>query len=300
MAELDIAVLENVAIDIVKGDDKDYEFAVKTAGNVAVDVASGYTARLQGRVGGRTGRQAIVLDSGSGNGLTMGNGKITMSLLAAQTALIEVGTGPVVDSVVVPFELEIVKTGTPNQVRTIATGSFTVREKLVGSVAVASISLDESTLALTVGGSNGSLTATVLPGTATAPTVTWASSDTNIATVSGGTVTPVAEGTCTITATADGVVASCVVTVVFVHVTSVTLDKETLSLTAEGATDTLVATVLPVDASAPTVTWTSSNPLVASVSSAGVVTPLTEGEVTITATADGKTDTCVVTVAGAG
>ena len=116
----------------------------------------------------------------------MGNGKITMSLLASQTAIIEVGTGPVVDSVVVPFELEIVKTGTPNQVRTIATGSFTVREKLVGSVAVASISLDESTLALTVGGSNGSLTATVLPGTATDPTVTWASSGANIATVSGG------------------------------------------------------------------------------------------------------------------
>ena len=51
MAELDIAVLEDVAIDIVKGDDKDYEFAVKTAGDVAVNVASGYTARLQGRVG---------------------------------------------------------------------------------------------------------------------------------------------------------------------------------------------------------------------------------------------------------
>lgn len=143
MAELDIAVLEDVAIDIVKGDDKDYEFAVKTAGDVAVNVASGYTARLQGRVGGRTGRQAIVLDSGSGNGLTMGNGKITMSLLAAKTALIEVGTGPAVDSVVVPFELEIVKTGTPDQVKTIATGSFTVREKLVGKVPVTSVSIDE-------------------------------------------------------------------------------------------------------------------------------------------------------------
>lgn len=296
MAELDIKVVEDVAIQVVKGDDKDYEFAVKTAGDVAVNVASGYTARLQGRVGGRTGRQAIVLDSGSGNGLTMGNGKITMSLLAAQTALLNVGTSSTADSVIVPFELEIVKTGTPNQVKTIATGSFTVREKLVGKVPVTSVSLDESTLSLKVGGTDGSLTATVLPAFATDPTVVWASSDTNIATVSGGTVTPVAEGTCTITATADGVVASCVVTVAFVNVSSVTLDKETLSLTAEGATDTLVATVLPVDASAPTVTWTSSDPLVASVSSSGVVTPLTVGVVTITATADGKSATCAVTV----
>jgi uncharacterized protein YjdB len=219
-----------------------------------------------------------------------------MSLLAAQTALLNVGTSSTADSVIVPFELEIVKTGTPNQVKTIATGSFTVREKLVGSIAVESITLDKSTLALTVGGADGSLTATVLPVDASAPTVTWASSDANIATVSGGTVTPVAEGTCTITATADGVVASCVVTVAFVHVTSVTLDKETLSLTAEGATDTLVATVLPVDASAPTVTWTSSNKAVATVSG-GTVTPVAEGTCTITATAGDKSATCTVTVA---
>jgi uncharacterized protein YjdB len=213
MAELDIKVVEDVAIPVVKGDDKDYEFAVKTAGDVAVNVASGYAARLQGRVGGRTGRQAIVLDSGSGNGLTMGNGKITMSLLAAQTALLNVGTSSTADSVIVPFELEIVKTGTPNQVKTIATGSFTVREKLVGSVAVESITLDESTLALTVGGADGSLTATVLPGTATDPTVTWTSSDTNIATVSGGTVSAVGAGTCVITATAGDKSATCAVTV---------------------------------------------------------------------------------------
>lgn len=213
MAELDIAVLEDVAIPVVKGDDKDYEFDVKTAGGVAVNVESGYTARLQGRVGGRTGRQAIVLDSGSGNGLTMGNGKITMSLLAAQTALLNVGTSSTADSVIVPFELEIVKTGTPNQVKTIATGSFTVREKLVGTVAVESITLNESTLALTVGGADGSLTATVLPGTATDPTVTWASSDENVATVSGGTVSPVGAGTCVITATAGDKSATCAVTV---------------------------------------------------------------------------------------
>ena len=214
MAELDIKVVEDVAIQVVKGDDKDYEFAVKTVGDVDVNVASGYTARLQGRVGGRTGRQAIVLDSGSGNGLTMGDGKITMNLLAAQTALLNVGTTSTVDSVIVPFELEIVKTGTPDQVKTIATGSFTVREKLVGTVAVESITLNESTLALTIGGDEyGSLTATVLPGTATDPTVTWASSDTLVASVSGGTVAAIGAGTCVITATAGDKSATCAVTV---------------------------------------------------------------------------------------
>ena len=293
MAELAIVAIEEKDFSIIKGDDKDVEFEVKDATPADVDVSTGYKARLQARFG-RDGALAIIADET--HGLTLADGKITFSILAADSALLNVGRNADGSDVVVPYELEITKTGTPSQVKTIASGNITIKNKLVGKVPVTSVSLDENTLSLKVGGTDGSLMATVLPALATLPTVVWASSDTNIATVSGGTVTPVAEGTCTITATADGVVASCVVTVVFVHVTSVTLDKKTLSLTAGGATGTLVATVLPVNASAPTVTWTSSDPLVASVSSAGVVTPLTVGEVTITATADGKTDTCVVAV----
>ena len=210
MAELDIAALVDQDFTIIKGDDKDYVFVVKTAAAVDVNVASGYTARLQARVGGLGGSQAIVL--ANGGGLTMGNGTITASVLAAASALINVGTEND-GSVDLPYELEIVKTGSPNQVKTIASGTITVKDKLVGKVSVASVTLNKSTLSLTVGGATGSLTATVLPALATLPTVTWASDDTDIATVSSGTVTPVAEGTANITATADGVVATCVVAV---------------------------------------------------------------------------------------
>lgn len=77
---------------------------------------------------------------------------------------------------------------------------------------------------------------------------------------------------------------------------SVTLDKETLTLTAGGATGSLTATTVPAGE---TVTWTSSDSLVASVA-AGVVTPEAQGTATITATitVDGQnyTDTCAVTV----
>lgn len=74
----------------------------------------------------------------------------------------------------------------------------------------AGISLDKSTLTITT---TGSLTATTVPA---GGTVTWASSDTDVATVSNGTVTKVAAGTCTVTAsvTVNGVTytASCLVT----------------------------------------------------------------------------------------
>ncbi|AQS09698.1 bacterial Ig-like domain protein [Clostridium saccharobutylicum] len=74
-----------------------------------------------------------------------------------------------------------------------------------------SISLNNSNMDLTVG-SSGQLTATTTPSGAQ---VTWASDNTGVATVdSNGKVTGVSEGTCTITAkTADGLIATCIVTV---------------------------------------------------------------------------------------
>ena len=79
-------------------------------------------------------------------------------------------------------------------------------------VPVSAVRLSAETLSLTVGGSQ-LLTATVLPGNATDPTVTWKSSDDTIATVVGGLVVGVSEGTANITATAGEKSATCVVSV---------------------------------------------------------------------------------------
>ena len=88
-----------------------------------------------------------------------------------------------------------------------------------------------------------------------------------------------------------------------VDVTGVTLSQSEAAMTVGGETLTLTATVAPDDATDKTVTWTSSDPTVATVAN-GVVTAVAAGTATITATAtngtddttDDKTATCTITV----
>ena len=81
-----------------------------------------------------------------------------------------------------------------------------------------------------------------------------------------------------------------------VAVTSVKLSKSKKSLNI-GDTFTLTATVKPNDATDKSVTWSSSDTSVATVDENGVVTAVTEGTATITATAsNGVKADCTVTV----
>ncbi|MDE7107345.1 MAG: Ig-like domain-containing protein, partial [Clostridiales bacterium] len=142
-------------------------------------------------------------------------------------------------------------------------------------IAVSSVTLDKPSLTLTVGGDDETLQATVAPADAADKTVTWASSDEEVATVDQtGKVTAVAAGEATITATAGGKTAECAVTVVaagtqIVEVTSVTLNKTAATLHVNGQ-ETLEATVAPENATNKTVGYTSSDETVATVSATGV------------------------------
>ena len=80
------------------------------------------------------------------------------------------------------------------------------------TISVESITLNKTQLSL-VKGATETLTATVLPTTATDKTVIWESSDTAVATVKDGIVTAVAAGNATITAKAGEKTATCAVTV---------------------------------------------------------------------------------------
>lgn len=173
-----------------------------------------------------------------------------------------------------------------------------------GSVAVTGVTISDATATITIG-STKTLTATVAPEDATNKSVRWTSSDDAIASVDDeGVVTAVAAGSATITVTTvDGnFTATCAVTVeaATIAVTGVTVSPEsdTISLASTPAQITCTATVAPADATDKSVTWSSSDEAVATVDSDGVVTALTVGTTTITATTtDGSfTDTCALTV----
>ena len=89
---------------------------------------------------------------------------------------------------------------------------------------------------------------------------------------------------------------SATVPVPTVAVTSVSLDKDRLSFTGTGSSQPLTATVSPGNATDKTITWSSSNTSVATVSN-GVVKAVGLGTATITAQSNnGKTASCKVTV----
>lgn len=147
------------------------------------------------------------------------------------------------------------------------------------------------------------LKATVLPATTSEKTVTWTSSNTNVAKVdANGKVTGVGSGTAIITATSttkNKVSASCKVTVLKKkEVTGLTLSSDGGSL-YKGKTHTLIATVSPSNATFKDVKWTSSNSKVVSVDSNGKVKALKEGTAVIKCTSVDNPmvfATCKVTV----
>lgn len=140
------------------------------------------------------------------------------------------------------------------------------------------------------------LEATVSPDDAMDKTVQWSSDNPSVVSVDqNGKVTALEEGKAKITASAGGFTASCTVICVSIPVTAVTLDKTSLSL-AKGSSETLTATVSPRNATDKTVTWTSSNPAVATVDQNGLVTAVNSGNATITASAGDFSATCEVSV----
>ena len=176
---------------------------------------------------------------------------------------------------------------------TAKSGNCTAECVVSVSVNTESVTLDKTTLSLSVGES-AQLTATVSPADATDRNVIWTSSDESVAKVSDGKVTAVKSGNAIIIARCGGKSAVCAVTVT-VPVASISLDKAALSLEV-GESAQLTATVSPADATDRNVIWTSSDESVAKVSD-GKVTAVKSGKATITAKCGDKTAKCSVSVA---
>ncbi|MDR2952812.1 MAG: InlB B-repeat-containing protein [Treponema sp.] len=185
------------------------------------------------------------------------------------------------------------------------TGDITLHAKWeVITVPVSGVSLNKTSLSLTVG-ENETLIAAIAPSNATDQNVAWSSSAPNIASVSAsGVVSAITAGSAVITVTMvdGGYTGTCqvIVTAAGVPVTGVSLNKTTASLTV-GGSDILTATVSPAAATNKAVTWSSSAPNIASVSSSGVVTSHAAGSaiITVTTADGGYTASCAVTVTAA-
>ncbi|MCR5250205.1 MAG: InlB B-repeat-containing protein [Lachnospiraceae bacterium] len=156
----------------------------------------------------------------------------------------------------------------------------------VSQIMADAISLNKAQLELVVG-ETGELTAVIFPENTTDKTVTWISSDENIARVDeDGLVTAIKPGNARITAeTLRGLrKAYCQVSVKGKEVESVVINIEDIEL-KEGERIFLSASVLPEDATDPGITWVSDDDTVATVSDDGRVEAISAGETVISALA---------------
>ena len=169
------------------------------------------------------------------------------------------------------------------------------------TIPVASVSVSPTSATLQIGGSQqlSVVTRDANNNVLTGRVVTWGSANAAIATVSSsGLVRAVTAGSTTVTASSEGQTASAAITVALAPVAAVTVSPATNTLQIGG---TVQLSAVTRDAgnnvlSGRAITWSSSNAVVATVSTSGFVTALTAGTATVTASSEGKTGSSTVTV----
>lgn len=166
---------------------------------------------------------------------------------------------------------------------------------VVKEVGVESVELNEESAEIYVG-ETFKLEAKVLPSDAADLSVSWTSSDPDIAAVDNdGLVSGISAGSAVITAEAGGVRAECSITVKEIPVTTIELDPSEKEIEV-GESFIISATVKPENAGDKTVVWSSEDEGIAGVDENGTVTGKAEGAVSIFAEAGGMKAECKVTV----
>lgn len=127
-------------------------------------------------------------------------------------------------------------------------------------------------------------------------TISWSSDDPEIASVDqNGRVTAIADGSTTIRARAGSVEGTYAITVEEVPLQSISIKSETTI--HRGETETLQVTYAPENTTDDrTVSWSTSDPTIASVDGNGTVTAVEKGQAVITAKVGEKQAACIVTV----
>ena len=180
------------------------------------------------------------------------------------------------------------------KVTAVAPGTAVIYAKANGKMAGCPITVKESSITLNLSSmqlstkGNGSSIKLIPAIIGSGKTVKWTTSDKTVATVSGGKVTGKNTGHATITATANGVSASCEVQVIK---DSISINEEQLLLYS-GETKPLKTNAGKKDV----VAWSSSDKNVVTVDETGKVTAVGAGMATIYASLNGTEDGCRVVV----
>lgn len=204
---------------------------------------------------------------------------------------------------------------TPGQTTIVATSVGDPTKTGAGSLQVVALPPNISSFTATppnanlaVGGSLQASTQSTQPAGAPALTVAWTSSNSNIASVSAtGQITGVSAGTAVITATGTSGTQTATATVGITvgtgptGVISFSVSPQAMTLFSGQSQQATATVVMAPTFTAPTVTWTSLAPTVATVNSTGLVTAVAQGTAVITASigsgAQTLTQSIVVTVA---
>jgi uncharacterized protein YjdB len=192
-------------------------------------------------------------------------------------------------------------------VRGISNGTATISATYGGVTATATVTVFTNVQGIRLNAGNISLSIgntfqaipSIIPPTSNNAAVTWSTSAASVAIVSAsGLITARGNGIATVRATTrDGNKSAIISVRVSTGPTGVSINAHTITL-QRGQSYNLLATVTPQYVSSVAVAWSSSNPIIASISSMGVVRALVAGTTTITARITGfpLTDTCVITV----
>jgi uncharacterized protein YjdB len=177
-------------------------------------------------------------------------------------------------------------------------GGFVATSTVTVTIGVQNITLNTGNLSLLTGATFQAI-ATIAPFNATNKMMTWSSAMSRVATVSNsGLITAMGNGTGIISVfTQDGNKMASIIVRVTTPVSSVRLNQSTLSLT-RNATYQLIPVISPSTASNRSVSWSSNNSAIASVTASGLVRGVAIGSTVITVqTADGSVRaSCTITV----
>lgn len=178
-------------------------------------------------------------------------------------------------------------------------------KKQSGGIKVTKVTINPLASSVLYVGDSAVLSTKVEPSNATDPSVTYKSSAPDVASVDAkGNITALKAGSVTITATShDGSNISDMITLTIrnkgdIPVEKLTIKKDNTTMYV-GGNMTLSVTVEPSNATDKNITFTSSDPSIATVDAGGKVTALKEGTVAIAATCDNVSDTITITISKA-